>query len=202
MRRENGADEAWVRPMPVATTGGAETTAAAATGTPTPDRYSKARHNKGRYNNPLRRLRIRVSADRGSVEFVEEARRNRRRYGGAMRQVGILAAGALYALEHNIGRLVEDHQKAAQLADLLCQVSGLELIHPVQTNIIIADVSGLEVTAEQTVAALREHGVLCGLASPTRVRFVMHLDVSSLEVRAAGEEAARLLPRLAREATR
>jgi threonine aldolase len=137
------------------------------------------------------------SALAGSVEFVEEARNNRKRYGGAMRQAGILAAGALYALEHNIDRLVEDHEKARVLAGLLREVPRLEIVHPVQTNIVIADVGGLGTTAERVVAVLRERGVLCGMAAPTRVRFVTHLDVSAEQVRIAGEEAARLLPTLA-----
>ena len=137
------------------------------------------------------------SALAGSVEFVEEARNNRKRYGGAMRQAGILAAGALYALEHNIDRLVEDHEKARVLADLLREVPGLEIVHPVQTNILIADVSALGATAERVVAALRERGVWCGVAAPTRVRFVTHLDVSAGQVRIAAEEAVRLLSTLA-----
>ncbi len=137
------------------------------------------------------------SALAGSVEFVEEARDNRKRYGGAMRQAGILAAAALYALEHNLDRLGEDHEKAQVLADLLGEVPGLEIVHPVQTNILIVDVGPLGVTAEQAVTALRERGVWCGEAAPTRVRFVTHLDVSARQVRLAAEEAARLLPTLA-----
>ena len=137
------------------------------------------------------------SALAGSAEFVEEARNNRKRYGGAMRQAGIIAAGALYALEHNLDRLVEDHEKALVLAGFLREVPGLEIIHPVQTNIVIADVGGLGVAADRVVTALRERGVLCGVAAPARVRFVTHLDVSAEQVRLAGEEAARLLPALA-----
>jgi threonine aldolase len=137
------------------------------------------------------------SALAGSVEFVEEARDNRKRYGGAMRQAGILAAAALYALEHNLDRLGEDHEKAEVLADLLGEVPGLEIVHPVQTNILIVDVGPLGLTAEHAVAALRERGVWCGAAAPTRVRFVTHLDLSAGQVRLAAEEAARLLSTLA-----
>jgi threonine aldolase len=133
----------------------------------------------------------------GNREFVEEARNNRKRYGGAMRQAGIIAAGALYALEHNFGRLVEDHENAAVLAGYLREVQGVELIHPVQTNILITSVSGLGVDAAAVVAALREEGVLCGAAAPGRVRFVTHLDVSADAVKKAGEIVARVLPSLA-----
>jgi threonine aldolase len=136
------------------------------------------------------------SALAGSVEFVEEARDNRKRYGGAMRQAGILAAGALYALEHNLDRLVEDHEKALILSDLLKDVPGLEIVHPVQTNIVIVDLSPRTLTADQAVGALREQGVWCGAAGPTRVRFVTHLDVSLEEVRSAGEAAVRVLSSL------
>jgi threonine aldolase len=136
------------------------------------------------------------SALAGSREFVEEARKNRKRYGGAMRQAGIIAAGALYALEHNLDRLVDDHENAAVLAGYLRQVPGLELVHPVQTNILIAAVGGLGVTAAQVVAALNAEGVFCGMASLDRVRFVTHLDVSAEAVKAAGEIAVRVLSSL------
>ena len=138
------------------------------------------------------------SALAGPREFVEEARHNRKRYGGAMRQAGIIAAGAIYALDHNIDRLVEDHENAAVLAGLLREVPGLEIVRPVQTNIVIAAVGGLGVGAEQVVTALREEGVLCGMAALDRLRFVTHLDVDAGAVRKAGEIAARVLTALGR----
>jgi threonine aldolase len=140
------------------------------------------------------------SALAGTLDFVEEARNNRKRFGGAMRQAGIIAAGALYALENNLDRLVEDHENAAMLAGYLQSIPGLELTHPVQTNIVIISVGGMDVTAGQVVAALADHGVLCGSASADRVRFVTHLDVGAEAVRTAGEIAARILPGLVRGA--
>ena len=137
------------------------------------------------------------SALAGSTAFVEEARANRKRYGGAMRQAGILAAAAIYALEHNLDRLPVDHQNAQVLAGHLREVPGLEIIHPVQTNIIIAEVGPLGSTAAKVVAALKEQGVLCGAAAPTRVRFVTHLDVSAREVKVAGEVVQRVLTAIA-----
>lgn len=133
------------------------------------------------------------SALAGSTAFVEEARVNRKRYGGAMRQAGIIAAGAVYALEHNLDRLGEDHEKAAMLAGHLREVPGLEIVHPVQTNIVIAGVGRLGVGAEQAVEALGEEGVLCGVAARDRIRFVTHLDVSAAAVKTAGEIALRVL---------
>lgn len=137
------------------------------------------------------------SALAGTRGFVEEARNNRKRYGGAMRQAGIIAAAALYALEHNLDRLVEDHENAALLAGYLHEIPGVELIHPAQTNILIAQVSGLGVGAAQVVEALEGEGVLCGVAAPHRVRFVTHLDVSTKAVQMAGEILTRVLPALA-----
>lgn len=141
------------------------------------------------------------SALAGTRDFVEEARNNRKRYGGAMRQAGIIAAGAVYALEHNIDRLTDDHENAALLAGFLESVPGVELVHPVQTNILIAAVSGLGVGASQVVAALEDQGVLCGVAAPDRVRFVTHLDVSTEAVKAAGEIVAQVLSALSHTAT-
>ena len=115
-----------------------------------------------------------------------------------MRQAGIIAAGALYALEHNLDRLVEDHENAEVLAGLLREVPGLEIIHPVQTNIVIVEVGGLGVSAERVLAALKQEGVLCGMAAVDRVRFVTHLDVSAEAVRTAGEVAVRALTALSK----
>ncbi len=133
------------------------------------------------------------SALAGSRAFIEEARLHRKRYGGAMRQAGIIAAAALYALEHNVQRLAEDHQNAQVLADLLRTVPGVELIHPVQTNIVIARVSGAGFTAQQALHTLKQNGVLCGASGPDTIRFVTHLDVGTSEVREAAETAARVL---------
>ena len=139
------------------------------------------------------------SALAGSYDFVERARNNRKRFGGAMRQAGIIAAGAIYAIEHNLERLAEDHQNAATLASCLLQVPGVAIHHPVQTNIVIADVAALG-GADRVVEALREQGVLCGVASPMRVRFVTHLDVSAAAAKVAGEVALRVLSALGRDA--
>jgi threonine aldolase len=137
------------------------------------------------------------SALAGSSAFVEEARGHRKRYGGAMRQAGILAAAAIYALENNLDRLVADHENALVLVAHLREVPGLEIIHPVQTNIVIVELGSLGLTAVQAVAALEAQGVLCGVAGLSRVRFVTHLDVSAREVKAAGEVVARTLPAIA-----
>jgi threonine aldolase len=103
-----------------------------------------------------------------SVERIAEARIWRKRYGGGMRQVGILAAGGLYALRHNIKRLADDHDRARRLA------AALELDPAgVETNIMVMTVPD----AVAAGAAAAEQGVLISVLGPTTVRLVTHLDV-------------------------
>ncbi len=94
-----------------------------------------------------------------------------------MRQAGILAAAGLYALEHHVDRLAEDHRRASRLAGALAELPAFR-IDPaaVRTNIVIAEVAA-PATAEGVLAGLRERGVLAGGMGPGRVRFVTHLDV-------------------------
>lgn len=133
------------------------------------------------------------SALAGPEDFIEEARHHRKRYGGAMRQAGIIAAGALYAVEHHVGRLADDHEAAGLLGDRLATIPGVTITHPVETNIVIIDVGGLGLTAEQAIVALAAEGVLCGAADQTRVRFVTHMDVTAEQARRAAEAVARVL---------
>jgi threonine aldolase len=118
-----------------------------------------------------------------------------------MRQAGIIAAGAHYALDHHVERLAEDHEHAVILAGHLAQVHGLAIPHPVETNIVVIDVGGLGLTAEEAVGVLAEAGVLAGAASRTLVRFVTHLDVSPEQVQWAADTAADVLERYGEEAT-
>jgi threonine aldolase len=128
----------------------------------------------------------------GSAEFIAEARLHRKKYGGAMRQVGILGAACLYALDHNVERLVEDHENAALLAERLRDLPGLEIPHPVESNILIVDVAGRGLTAADVLPMLAAEGVLAGAADRTRVRFVTHMDVDHRQVASAAEAAARV----------
>ena len=129
----------------------------------------------------------------GDTEFVRRARVHRKRYGGAMRQVGILAAAALWALDHNVVRLADDHANAALLAARLVEVEGALVPHPVDTNIVVLDVAGRGLTAAQVVALLRERGVLASGIGPTTLRFVTHLDVSAAQVAEAAEIVVAVL---------
>jgi threonine aldolase len=114
----------------------------------------------------------------GSAEFVARARRYRKMLGGGMRQVGILAAAGLYALEHNVERLLQDHAHARLLAEGLQDIAGLELVpEEVQTNIAIFDLGPRLPPADAFIAACAERGVLLSRMGERRVRAVTHLDV-------------------------
>jgi threonine aldolase len=115
----------------------------------------------------------------GSEELIEEAWRYKQMMGGSLRQAGIVAAGCIYALDHNVERLAEDHEHARLLAEGLREC-GLEVL-PQETNIVIAnadDPRGL-------IAAMRERGVEISPAGPGRVRCVTHLDVDGDGIEAA-----------------
>ncbi|UCF41329.1 MAG: aminotransferase class I/II-fold pyridoxal phosphate-dependent enzyme [Gemmatimonadota bacterium] len=116
----------------------------------------------------------------GSKPLMVRAREVRRRLGGSMRQSGIIAAAGLYALEHNLGRLGEDHANAKLLAE---QLDGHDAVRPLppDTNIVMLDLLGRH-TAETALPALAEAGVLLVPFSPTRLRAVTHLDVAREDV--------------------
>jgi threonine aldolase len=118
----------------------------------------------------------------GSAEFLSRARVLRKRFGGWMRQSGILAAAALYALDHNVERLADDHALARELAAVLDARRGISCSpEEVETNLVMAEV-GDERGASGIAAALAEHGVLAIPISPRTLRFVTHMDVSSADV--------------------
>jgi threonine aldolase len=115
----------------------------------------------------------------GSAEFIEKARRVRKMLGGGMRQVGILAAAGLYALEHHIERLAEDHENAQILAQALREIPEVQL-EPVETNIIIFELT--KTPAEKLITELKKRNILALAIGPRRVRLVTHLDVSRADV--------------------
>jgi threonine aldolase len=115
----------------------------------------------------------------GSTAFIEEAWRYKQRYGGAMRQAGIIAAGGVYALKHHVDRLAEDHERARQLANGLAALRGIELDPAqVETNIVVFDVSRAGLSAEAFGnRTLASHGVRFSVLGPSLVRAVTHLDI-------------------------
>lgn len=128
------------------------------------------------------------SATVGTAAFVERVRKWRKVYGGGMRQVGIIAAGALYALEHNVERLKEDHDKAKFFANEISRVPKLSIdMEAVQTNILLINVEKSGKHPDEIIALLKSKGVLVTLGTYTSIRAVMHLDVSSEQVKHAAE---------------
>lgn len=125
----------------------------------------------------------------GEREALRRARRFRQMYGGGMRQAGVLAAAGRFALQHNQGRLLQDHENAALLGARIAEVPGVRLVAPVETNIVVFDVDPPAPDAAALVAALRARGVLVNAFGPRRLRAVTHLDVD----RAACEQAASVL---------
>lgn len=117
----------------------------------------------------------------GPKEFIHKARRVRKLFGGGMRQAGSLAAAASYALEHHVERLAEDHQHASMLGETLEQLPWVARVLPVETNILIFEVTAPQ-TAAGVVAALKEKGVLAYAIAPMQVRLVTHLDISEAMV--------------------
>ena len=117
----------------------------------------------------------------GSKAFIQEAWRWKHQFGGAMRQAGIVAAGALYALEHHIERLAEDHANAQMLANGLSEMTGIT-VELVETNIILFDISKLGITAQRFNELLMAKGLRMSTFGRTLLRAVTHLDVSRTQI--------------------
>jgi threonine aldolase len=128
------------------------------------------------------------SAILGDKAFVEEAFRVRKAWGGGMRQVGIIAAGALYAVKNNISRLKEDHEKARSLAEFLSELNGVKIdADAVQTNIVAFE--PLNVSVKEGIKACAERGLRVSAGGHGKIRAVTHMDVSFEEI----EEAKKIL---------
>jgi len=134
------------------------------------------------------------SALAGSAKLIGRAHRYRKMFGGGMRQAGILAAAALYALDHNVDRLAEDHAHARQLADVVAQLAPAIIdAATVETNIVIFDVDPGFGTAQKVCDALKAQGVWMLAIGPQRVRAVTHLDVSAHGIERAIAALRRVL---------
>jgi threonine aldolase len=140
-----------------------------------------------------------LGAPVGSLVVTDAARATqarvlRKRLGGGMRQAGVLAAAAAYALEHHVERLADDHERARRLARLLAEASPA-VVDPasVETNIVPLDIGEVRLDGPQLAAAAREQGVLLSVVAPRRARLVTHLDVDDDGVDRAAEVVAGLL---------
>lgn len=117
----------------------------------------------------------------GKKDFIKKSRRVRKVFGGGMRQAGYLAAAGIFALKNNIERLQQDHEHARQIAAALKKKDFIGDILPVETNIIIFEIKK-PWTSNSFVEKLKESDILSHPISPTQVRFVTHLDVTSAMV--------------------
>jgi threonine aldolase len=131
----------------------------------------------------------------GSREFIGQAWRWKQRLGGSMRQGGICAAACLYAIEHNIDRLAEDHTNAKSLARGMAQIPGITVEIP-ETNLVFFDTEGTGMAADAFAGKLRKEGVLVSTSGQFRARACLHLDVTAAQV----DEALSVMRRVASSA--
>jgi threonine aldolase len=132
----------------------------------------------------------------GSRQFIEKARSVRKLLGGGMRQVGVLAAAGLVALEKMPARLFEDHDNARLLADLLKEVPGLELDPArVRTNIFMVGIAGTGIDSEELSVLLKRNGVLVSVLDSKRIRLVTHKDVNRDQI----YQAAKIIKKVVEE---
>jgi threonine aldolase len=112
----------------------------------------------------------------GNKDFIKHARRVRKQFGGGMRQAGYMAAAGVYALDHHIDRLAEDHDHTKQIAAAIKEKDFAGEILPVETNILIFEVKNGN--ARQLADKFKQHNILVIPMTPTQIRMVLHLDVS------------------------
>jgi threonine aldolase len=137
------------------------------------------------------------SALAGSNELIRRARRIRKLFGGGMRQAGVVAAAALYALDNHVERLAEDHRHARVIAEAVADTPGLVLDpREVETNIVWVEVDPDLGTAQEVAAALKQAGVLVHVTPARRFRACTHLDVSAAHAQRAAETIRQTVPRL------
>ena len=118
----------------------------------------------------------------GSGDFIARARRLRKMVGGGMRQVGIAAAAGIYALDHHVGRLAEDHANATRLAEGLGNIDGVEITGPVETNMVFTRCTGGRFANNHKglQAALAEHAIT--ITNSRTIRLVTHLDLNARDI--------------------
>ncbi len=122
----------------------------------------------------------------GSSAIIDRAWHWKQRLGGSLRQAGICAAGCLYALDHHVERLSEDHANAKRLAEALAALPGFAVDLP-ETNLVYADVAGTGSSPENWAQSLRAQGIMVSVMGRTRLRLCTHLDVSAADISTAIE---------------
>lgn len=118
----------------------------------------------------------------GDQAFINKARKWRKRLGGGLRQVGVIAAPGYVALTEMVNRLQEDHANAARLAEGLNNMSTLEVVNQVDTNIVLVDIQKLGVSSAQFLEQIKSEGILAVAFGPTTIRFTTHYDVTTEQI--------------------
>jgi threonine aldolase len=130
----------------------------------------------------------------GTKDFIEEARHFRKIFGGGMRQAGVLAAAGMFALDHNVQRLAEDHERALGFANTVGALPGIAIdMATVQTNIVIMDVRGTGTGAGEWAKRFADAGTRVSQASDHTLRAVTHLDVTAQDVTDAAAAIVRVV---------
>ncbi|OGQ83418.1 MAG: threonine aldolase [Deltaproteobacteria bacterium RIFOXYA12_FULL_58_15] len=132
----------------------------------------------------------------GDRQFITKVHRFRKMFGGGMRQVGFLAAAGLYAIEHNVTRLVDDHKNAKRLAEGLAKLDGIELdINRVKTNMVFFKITRSGFDSHALLERMRKLGVLANPTGPMGIRLVTHLNVDKHDIDTAVSSIAEALNR-------
>jgi threonine aldolase len=130
----------------------------------------------------------------GTKEFITRARRSRKRFGGGMRQVGILAAACIWAIDDQLPKLINDHKRAKRLAKGIADLPGVQIIpDPPPTNIVVIDLSKRNTDPNAVLSALQERGVLLVGFGENRIRAVTHRDVGDEDIEVAIKELRDVL---------
>ena len=127
----------------------------------------------------------------GSDDFIREAWVWKQRLGGAMRQAGVLAAAGLYALDHHVDRMADDHANARLFAERIARVPGIQVADPIETNIILFEIEGI--TAHDLIATLAEKDIRLDVIDTHTLRAVTHLDVGRAHVEEAAAAVAEAI---------
>lgn len=129
----------------------------------------------------------------GSADFVERAWEGKRLFGGALRQAGVVAAAMLYALDHHVDRLADDHARARELGEALAR-HGIPIeLAAIETNMVPIDCGALGIADEKAIACVRSEGVILGKLRPGFLRATTHIDITDEDVRSAIPLIARAL---------
>src|SRR5690625_4733085 len=133
------------------------------------------------------------SNNASTYEFIERARKWRKRLGGGLRQAGIIAAPGIVALETMVDRLAEDHDNATRLAEGLGNISGLTVENIVETNIVVINIKQLNMTEDKFVKLLKDNGILVNAFNTYDIRLVTHYDVTIKDIEATIEKVQSLV---------